>query len=159
MADKPLYSGDKLPGSLLTDNEWNCLKEMDAQFTDKMSFDYRDTIGRQLMRLAKTHCTGDNAGKCLLCGDNQNDPKYGLCFTCTGAFRKRGVLRQSGKTREVKNADLICSLCHSAPAQTLGVCHNCYYKMKRKGFSSVEEYKAYLADKIEKIPNTIFVEK
>lgn len=156
MTDKKLRIGDMLPGGLLTEQEWRVLKHEFDQEKDTKSETFRAMILAQCQQLAQTHCVGENANKCLICG-NHTQRKEGLCDTCFNALRVRGVLRQCGHTHRVKNADLVCAYCGASPAVTKGLCRNCYTKMKYRGLNSAEELINY--EKANKPKDSFFVGK
>ena len=156
MADWKLKLGDMLPGGLLTEQEWLFFKKEFAQEENTKSKAFFHMFLNQCMELAETHCTGENAHRCIICGAKPAR-KEGICQTCYSAVRTRGVLRQCGYTHTVKNTDLICAFCGELPAVSKGLCRNCFAKMKVRGLNSAEALINF--EKLEEPKNTFFIKK
>ena len=154
MVGNELKIGDMLPGGLLTDQEWALLKAEFAQEEDTKSKSFRYRILAQCEELSKKHCVGENEHKCILCG-SKVQRKEGLCKTCYGALRSRGVLRQCGHTHIVKNADLLCAFCGKRPAVSKGLCRSCFHRLKVHGLNTAEELINY--EKVEEPKKSFFV--
>ena len=160
MADQKLKIGDMLPGGLLTQQEWEFIKKEFEQEEDTKSESFRYMILDQCQELAATQCIGENENKCLFCGSIRTR-KEGLCKTCYGALRSRGVLRQCGHTHAFKNPDLVCVRCGKLPAVSKGLCRNCFHRMKIKGFNTAEELinSEKLSEKLIESAGNIFISK
>lgn len=156
MADKILKIGDMLPGGLLSQQEWEFMKKEFEQEENTRSESFRYLILGQCRELAVKHCVGENENKCLFCGGVRTR-KEGLCKTCYGALRSRGVLRQCGHTHSFKNPDLICLRCGKAPAASKGLCRSCFHRMKLKGFNTAEEL--INSEKLVEPAGNIFISK
>lgn len=160
---KQYKMGDKLPGSLLTEEEWVQLRDEVDQAENPMELWFRKKILDECRELATIHCVGEKAHKCLLCG-NEQDHASGLCRTCLNAINNRCALRQCGRVHGLSNSDVVCLSCGQRKAKTLGLCRNCYHRMKRLGLKSAAELLQYESkDKQESGPavpewNPIFKE-
>lgn len=167
--DKVLFYGDKLPDAVLPDEEWKRLYDEVNAADDPTDPAFRNYIYHILRKYTEQYCVGENANKCLMCGAEQHRP-IGLCFTCFNSFRTRGVIRTCGRTRVVKNSQLLCIACKERPGRTMGICYNCYRLMRKANLKNPQELIAYkqaekereerrrMAEK-KKLENSIFVQK
>ena len=141
-----LKKGDKLPGNLMSEEDWIMVRDMVDNEPNPTSIEFRAKIYPVLIKLKKKYCVGENEEKCLLCGSTGTEkikvnPK-GLCPACAKAFTGRGVLRQCGITRGFMNPQLTCICCEKEQGRTLGLCMKCYRLYKKKDGMTVEEFVA-----------------
>ena len=131
----------QLPGSIISEEDWNVLLEHFENAEDVLSVEFKKWFYDECKRLKKKYCIGKNEEKCLICGNSPIDTK-GLCITCAGAYRDRGVLRMQGKVHGSTIKKIPCKIC-GEPSFSKGLCRSCYYKKKYYGFETDEEFKAH----------------
>ena len=130
--------GDKLPGCLLTENEWQDLNRLFDSKDKPLNKEDRKEILKCFDELALSHCVGENENNCLLCSEEQHH-HTGLCPKCLRSARN-GVLRSCGNVRgQMKHESLVCLVCGKEGARAKGLCRSCYYLYKKYGYKSIEE--------------------
>lgn len=135
--------GDKLDGSILSNDAWNKLKVLVETRKKPLTIEDKREIFCNFKALAKKFCVGKNKHKCLLCGEIQNRDE-GLCNMCYKAFIDRGVLRQCGTIHGCTQKNVLCSACGENLGFNLGVCRKCYHKMKHYHLKDISELKEFL---------------
>ena len=152
MEDKLYKLGDKLPGSLLTEEEWQSLRGRSDSLQDIPATEYRTKVFAEAKRLARIHCVGDDEHKCIICGDEieikrpDHDYQYpGLCKKCQKTISYRRKLPMCGNVRWMKNPDLICRCCEERSAQFMGLCRNCYHHSTVSGIRETIALKRYVS--------------
>lgn len=132
--------GDRLPGCLLSEDEWHHLSQMFSSKEKPLNKEDRKEILSYFDKLALTHCVGENESKCLLCSEEQHH-HTGLCAKCLKSARN-GTLRSCGNVRgQMKHESLVCLVCGKEGAKAKGLCRNCYYLYTKYGYESIEEMK------------------
>lgn len=133
MAEEKKYKvGDKLPGCIISQEEWDAISENLANEKKPLDTETRKKYVGIFDDLAAKYCNEENKNKCLLCGEEQHH-HTGLCNTCLKAV-KRGVIRQCGNVRNMSLAHkhLVCRICGAESPVAHGLCRKCYYKFYEK---------------------------
>ena len=144
----------QLPGSIIPENEWDHLLEAFESAEDTRSEEFKEWFYTDLKELKDKYCVGENEDTCLLCG-NHHINRTGLCVTCAGAYRDRGVLRQKGRTHTYKLNETPCVVC-GRPVFSTGLCRSCYYRKKYYKIKTNEEFIEH-ENKVKTFPDEKFI--
>ena len=141
--DSKIKNGDKLPHSLLTDNEWAYLtqlfKNQPKPFSKEFLANVRSIFSKynQEKELALKHDI------CVLCGENKRNGRY-VCKVCEKGIYHRNVLRCCGKARGYSYRNMVCECCEKGKPVANGLCRSCYSIKKYHRFKSNQEVCNYI---------------
>lgn len=134
---------DKLPGSLLSDAQWNMLLSLAETEPKPYSLQSKKRI-KSICSAISQGFTGENKEKCVICG---GAGESGLCDKCYKAIFSRNTLRYCGNTHDMPNSSLVCRVCYSRPAVTKGICRRCFFLSQYHNIYDIEKLRKFVENR------------